>query len=238
MNKPVIAANWKMNMTKKTAGILLRKINESVSITSGVIIIPPFTLLDMAYEILDNKIKLGAQNCYWKKSGAFTGEISPQMLVDIGCKYVIIGHSERRHIFGESDALLRKKLIAAIEAGLTPIYCVGETLEEKREGKKEFVLNRQLDTINGISSLIVAYEPVWAIGTGVAAGIDQITEAIEFIKDKLKKKSSDAAVLYGGSVKPDNSKEIAKQHIIDGVLVGGASLDAESFLKIIDSFKR
>ncbi len=238
MHKPIIAANWKMNVTKKSAEDLIVKLNDSIYEDAEVIIMPPFTLLDMAASIMDSRIKLGAQNCYYKKSGAFTGEISPDMLVDIGCKYVIVGHSERRHIFGETNDILRKKLAASKQAGLIPIYCIGETLDEKREGKKKSVLSEQLSIIDNLSApLIVAYEPVWAIGTGVAAEIVTIRETIKLIRRKLREKGVKASVLYGGSVKPDNAKEIASETLIDGALVGGSSLNASSFLQIIDIFK-
>ena len=238
MHKPIVAANWKMNLTKKSAEDLIAKLNKFVYEDVEVIIMPPFTLLDMAASIADNRIKLGAQNCYYKKNGAFTGEISPDMLVDIGCKYVIVGHSERRHIFGETNDLLRKKLAASKQAGLIPIYCIGETLDEKRKGERESVLSEQLNIIDNLSMpLIVAYEPVWAIGTGVAAEVVTIRETIKLIRQKLREKRVKAPVLYGGSVKPDNAKEIASETLIDGALVGGSGLNADSFLQIIDIFK-
>ncbi len=238
IDKPIIAANWKMNLKKDDSIKLIDNLNNSYGEGANVIILPPFTLLDSIKSKLGNNIALGAQNCYYKNYGAYTGEISPIQLIDIGCKYVIIGHSERRHIFGEDNKFLSKKLTAARKAGLIPIYCIGETLEERETGKKEPVLSMQINILRKeLMPFIVAYEPIWAIGTGKIADIKTIEQTHSFIRDKLSGQMADVPIIYGGSVKPENTYEIASCDRIDGVLVGGASLNANQFIKIINIFK-
>ncbi len=239
IDKPIIAANWKMNLTKSDSGKLINNLNNFYDGGVELIIVPSFTLLDFAKSILSNDIALGAQNCYYKNEGSYTGEISPTQLIDIGCKYVIIGHSERRHIFGETNDLLKKKLLSAKNAGLIPIYCIGETIKEKRAGKTQEVLLKQIDILSkDIMPLVVAYEPIWAIGTGRIADIETIEQANSFIRDRLSDmEMTDVPIIYGGSVKPESTYKIASSNLIDGALVGGASLNAGQFIKIIDIFK-
>ncbi len=211
-----------------------------------ILLCPPFTSLHRAGELLKGtNVKLGAQNCYYEKKGAFTGEISVDMIKELGCEYVIIGHSERRHIFGEDDELINKKLTAVLEAGLRPILCVGEKLEDRNAGMTFKVVETQLKIgLTGLEDYLdkidIAYEPVWAIGTGVPATPEDAREVHKFIKDLLKGMNSRSAemtrVLYGGSVKPDNAKDFMKYEEIDGLLVGTASLDPVSFSEIVNSF--
>jgi len=235
---PIIAGNWKMN--KDPAGsrslaldllTLIGEVRDRV-----IILIPPFTSLAAVAEIVRNsKVKLGAQNMYWEKSGAYTGEISGLFLRSLGCEYVIIGHSERRHVMGETDEMLNKKLKTALEIGLISIFCVGETEREREEGKTREVISRQLELglkgiENEVHKVVFAYEPVWAIGTGKTATPKQAAEVHQFIRAQLKKKST---ILYGGSVKPDNVDTLMAEQEIEGVLVGGASLKPDSFARII-----
>jgi triosephosphate isomerase len=210
-----------------------------------VIVCPPFTSLSEASKLLKgSQIKLGAQNMHFEENGAFTGEISAIMLKSVGCEYVILGHSERRHIFGESDEVINKKIKKALSAGLKPIFCIGELLEERENGTTNDVVKRQvLKGLDGISAddmknIIIAYEPVWAIGTGKTASPAQAQEVHEFIRDLIEidyslEVANDLVIQYGGSVKPDNAKELLSQKDIDGALVGGACLKADSFLGII-----
>ena len=240
MRTRIIAGNWKMN---KTVGEALELVNFILNNTSPIpdheiVVCPPFTALYPVQQAIKNShIKLGAQNMYKEDKGAYTGEISPIMLKDIGVKYVIIGHSERRHIFGESDELINAKLKKALEHNLTPIFCVGETLEEREKGITLEVIKRQLDIglkdipFGQYSNIVIAYEPVWAIGTGKTAKPSDAAEVHRFIRTYLQ--VQDITILYGGSVKPSNIKEIMAEPEIDGVLVGGASLDAASFVNII-----
>jgi len=211
-----------------------------------VVICPPFTDLVPVQKILsESNIQLGGQNLYWEDEGAFTGEISANMLKDAGCKYVIVGHSERRHVFGESDGDINQKLKKALSSGLIPIFCIGEKLDQRNEGLTENVLEEQVRNgladidISDANDLVVAYEPVWAIGTGVNATPEQAEEAHQFIRRLLNELVGDLAsqirIQYGGSVKPANAEELMSQENIDGALVGGASLDPESFAAIIKS---
>jgi triosephosphate isomerase len=248
MRKKIIAGNWKMNNDLKETQNLITKLSSGLSgvnINCDVIVCPPYTSLSEAHSLLkDTKIKLGAQNMYFESSGAFTGEISADMLKSVGCEYVILGHSERRSIFGESDAVINNKIKKALNSGLKPIFCVGELLEERESGITEKVIERQV--INGLeditseemSRIIVAYEPVWAIGTGKTASPEQAQEVHEFIRNLIKAKygeqvSENLVIQYGGSVKPDNAKDLLSRKDIDGALVGGACLKAESFIGII-----
>ncbi|MBI3990928.1 MAG: triose-phosphate isomerase [Candidatus Omnitrophica bacterium] len=244
---PIIAGNWKMYKTIPEAVSLAAGIKDTLKNPRGVevIICPPYTSLSETNKLLAGSgIHLGAQDLHWEKEGAFTGEISAGMLKDAGCRYVIIGHSERRTYFGETDETVNKKLKSALFYGLIPIVCVGETLSE-REDKKTFdVIKRQVE--NGlaglpaekINNIVVAYEPVWAIGTGRTATPEQAQEAHAYIRKLLsiivgENVASMIRIQYGGSVKPDNISEIMKGHDIDGALVGGASLKTDSFVQIV-----
>ena len=249
MRKPVIAGNWKMNKTIKEAIELVNSLKrELIDIQEvEIVVCPVYTALsDISDLLIDSNISLGAQNVYWEPSGAFTGEISPAMLKDAGCKYVIIGHSERRKYFNESDQTVNKRIKAAQGLGLIPIFCVGETLEEREANKTIDVVKRQLaGGLEGLEkdallNLIIAYEPVWAIGTGKTATPQQAQEVHSFIRSWLVDNCSEEVaeslrILYGGSVKSDNIKELMQQGDIDGALVGGASLDSSSFVGIVKS---
>lgn len=236
--EPIIAGNWKMNKDPAESRSLVQKLLELVSDVKerAIIIIPPFTSLSYVSEIIWNsQLKLGAQNMHWTKQGAFTGEISGLFLKQLGCEYVVIGHSERRHIMGETDEVINKKLKTALEIGLISIFCVGETEQEKQNDQTEEVISRQLSQglqgiENEVHKLILAYEPVWAIGTGKTATPEQAAQVHKFIRSRLKKNT---AILYGGSVKPENVDVLMAQRDIDGVLVGGASLKPESFARIV-----
>jgi triosephosphate isomerase len=210
-----------------------------------VAVIPPFVYLQaVAQAVSSSAVAVGAQDVYFEQKGAFTGEISPAMLKDVGCTYVLCGHSERRHVICEGDELVGKKVTAAINGGLLPILCVGELLEERDAGKMEKVVERHLRTglagldVEKMSAVTIAYEPVWAIGTGRTATPQQAQEVHQFIRGLLAKMYSksladEIRILYGGSVKPDNAKELMTQADVDGLLVGGASLKADDFVKII-----
>jgi triosephosphate isomerase len=245
MRQPVIAGNWKMNGLLKEARDLARGIRTKLDGLKGpeVVLCPPYLAIPAVRDILaGSPIRLGAQDVFWKPKGAFTGEVSPAMLVDAGCTHVVIGHSERREM-GETDKMVNDKVRAALEAGLTPILCVGERLEEREKGVTFGVIERQITQglagfePDRVSRIIVAYEPVWAIGTGKTATPAQAQEVHAFIR-KLVVQGSGAPtadalrILYGGSVKADNIKELMAQKDLDGALVGGASLDADSFVKI------
>lgn len=222
---------------------LLKNLKDVTDIEIAVC--PPFTALSFARKALDgSNIKLGAQDLFWEEEGAFTGEISGKMLKDAGCEYVIIGHSERRQYFGETNESVRKKIKKALEIGLKPIFCIGETLGEREDGKTEKVLDMQvregLKDFNKsqLNELVIAYEPVWAIGTGKVATETQAQEAHRFIRNLLEELFGDAIknsvrIQYGGSVKPENITAIIQQPDVDGALVGGASLNSDSFTKIV-----
>lgn len=245
--RPIIAANWKMNKTATEAVQFIEKFENIIGGSSSVdiAIAPAFTALPASKELLVNSATtaLAAQNCHFEDSGAFTGEISISMLKDIGVDYVIIGHSERRAIFGEDDALINAKAKSLHASGVNPIFCIGETLEERDSGEVELVLRRQLedglkdlDSANMIQT-VIAYEPVWAIGTGRTATPEQAQEAHAFTRSVIRDLFGDDVadkirIQYGGSVKPDNTKELMGQEDVDGALVGGASLDPESFADI------
>jgi triosephosphate isomerase len=244
MRKPFIAGNWKMNMSLKETVSFIDKLNELVSVSDNkdVLICPPFTALSEAANLLaDTGIKLGAQNMHYEEKGAFTGEISPFMVKEI-CDYVLIGHSERRHVFNEDNELINKKMKAALKYGLIPILCVGEQLQDRKDGLTEDVVKDQLtEGLKDVElgNVIIAYEPVWAIGTGETASPKQAQDVHKFIRKTIKEEYSEEEadsliVLYGGSVKPENVKKLMAEKDIDGVLVGGASLDAEKFSKIIN----
>jgi len=204
-----------------------------------VAIMPPYTLLHpMNKPLSDKDVRLGAQSMYFEEKGAFTGSIAPMMLRDAGCHYVILGHSERRDIIHESNALILKKLHASWRVGLEPILCIGEHLEEREAGKTNDVLREQLsilEDIEGDKALTVAYEPVWAIGTGVTASPEQVVETHAFVHEELKRLGHDCRVLYGGSVNPGNARALMSSEGVDGALVGGASLKADSFMQIVEA---
>ena len=247
MRKKFIAGNWKMFTDLATAKKLTQEI---VTLMAGinkvdVAICPPFTYIQAVGEIVKgSNISLGAQNCFHEKEGAFTGEISPNMLADLGCKYVILGHSERRHKMGECDVTINKKVHAALASGLKVILCLGETLDERQANKTNDILKNQLDgSLAGVNkdnldSLVLAYEPVWAIGTGHNATPQQAQDAHAFIRSWVSKHhgaetASKLIIQYGGSVKPDNAASLLHQADVDGGLIGGASLKADQFLGII-----
>jgi len=236
--KPIIAGNWKMNKDPGESRSLVQTLMGLVGDVKDrdIIVIPPFTSLPSVAECVRNSnIKLGAQNMHWERSGAFTGEISGLFLLALGCEYVVIGHSERRHVMGETDEVLNKKLKTALDIGLISIFCVGETEKEREQGRTEDVISRQLtnglkDIENEVHKMVLAYEPVWAIGTGKTATPQQAADVHAFIRGQLKKQSP---ILYGGSVKPENVDTLMKEKEINGVLVGGASLKPESFARIV-----
>ncbi|MDQ7798368.1 MAG: triose-phosphate isomerase [Candidatus Edwardsbacteria bacterium] len=247
MRKPIIAGNWKMHKNMSEAKALAEGIVQKAQKVEKVQIVlcPPFTaLVAVAEAIKGSNVELGAQNCHFEDKGAFTGEISTAFLIDAGCKFVIIGHSERRQYFAEDDALINKKIKKVLSSGLIPIFCIGETLQERQKEQTFDVLKRQvLHGLQEISAtdperLVMAYEPVWAIGTGVTATKEQAQEAHRYIRDLLaglwgSEIAEQIRIQYGGSVKPDNTAELMAQDDIDGALVGGASLEAESFARII-----
>jgi len=247
--KPIFAANWKMNKGPSEAEDFIKSILSKIQnqpFACDVVIAPPFVSLPKAAEALNNHhgIGIAAQNCSQFDSGAYTGEISVVMLREILVHYVILGHSERRAIFGETDAMINAKLKKAREANLRPIFCIGETLEERNSGKLETVLRTQItDGLQGLSDrdmveTVVAYEPVWAIGTGVTASSEQAQEAHAFVRSVIADiygpdTAAKVRIQYGGSVKPNNAAELMACPDIDGALIGGASLEAQSFLDII-----
>jgi triosephosphate isomerase len=249
MRIPFIAGNWKMNTTASEAEALLKSLMESLSEIEDVdvAVCPPFPYLMLASRLLEgSRIRLGAQNMSWEKKGAFTGEVSPEMLRDAGCEFVILGHSERRHIFGETDEVIHRKIQLALEVGLYPIFCVGETLEEREGGKTERVVEDQIEEcLGGISGsdmnhMTIAYEPVWAIGTGKTATPEQAQEVHRLIRVWLEGHfNRDIAgavrIQYGGSVKQENARALLEQSDIDGALVGGASLKAPDFTAIVEA---
>ncbi|MDQ6993431.1 MAG: triose-phosphate isomerase [Mariprofundus sp.] len=237
-NRCLIAGNWKMNGILEEALDFLGELEcnpapEHVEIA----LMPPFTLLHSLCEPLNEKdVRLGAQNVYYEPRGAFTGSISPLMLRDAGCQYVILGHSERRDIMAESNKQLSSKLAAAWAAGLEPILCIGEHLEERENGTTNAVLKKQLailEDVDGSAALTLAYEPVWAIGTGKTASPEQVTETHAFIHQELQRLGHDCRVLYGGSVNPGNAEALMGCPGVEGALVGGASLKADSFMQIV-----
>lgn len=243
---PFVAGNWKMHLTRAEAGRLAGDIaaaGEELR-EAAVVLIPPFTSLGAVGEALAGSgIGLGAQDLFWEDRGAFTGEISGPMLRDAGCGYVLVGHSERRQYFGETDATVNRKARAALRSGLSPVVCVGETLEEREAGRTTARIDRQLaEGLEGLSGgdlgrVVIAYEPVWAIGTGKTASPAQAEEVHAHIRGRLEEGYGNAAascaIIYGGSVKPASSYSLFKEKSIDGFLVGGASLEAEGFLGIV-----
>ena len=244
---PFIAGNWKMHMTiSESLDLVTPFVESSEKFTdSEVVVIPPFTALHEVIKMTsDSSLRVGAQNLFWEEKGAFTGEISPSMLKDIGCTYVVIGHSERRQYFGETNQTVNKKIKSALACGLIPIMCFGESLEEREKGEMTAKVESQI--VQGVQDLssddfkriILAYEPIWAIGTGLTATPDQAQEVHAFIRAKLEEiygnDSADCAIiLYGGSVKPANTFSLLSEKDINGALVGGASLQSDSFISII-----
>ena len=244
MRRKVIAGNWKMNMLPNEAMDFVNTLAPLVKDTKNeVIVCVPFT--DLFYTLLtaqDTNIHVGAQNMHWEESGAYTGEVSADMLKSINVEYVIIGHSERRQYFNETDETVNLKVKTALSKGLKPIICVGETLEQKEQGKTIEVITSQISkalenlTEADLSNIIVAYEPIWAIGTGKTATSEDANNSIKEIRNEIKSKfgTDDVTILYGGSVKPENARELFTMSDIDGGLVGGASLNALEFNKIVN----
>lgn len=246
---PLVAGNWKMNKTLTEARELATAIVKAALnlVGSEIVLCPPFTALYEVAKILEgSQVQLGAQDIFWEDSGAFTGEISGPMLRDVGCQYVIVGHSERRQVIHENDDVINLKVKAALRNQLCPILCIGETLEEREKGLTLNRIESQLEhnlknfSPEEATKIIIAYEPVWAIGTGRNATPDQAEEAHQYVRKILARKFGDefascAIILYGGSVKPENAASLAEQSDVDGFLVGGASLDALSFIKIIEN---
>jgi triosephosphate isomerase len=247
MRRPLVIGNWKMNATGAEARALAAAVRAGLGSRShaDVVLCPPFTALAIVAEALrGSEIGLGGQNCHWEAAGAYTGEISPAMLVDVGCRVVLVGHSERRQEFGETDAQINRKVRAALGAGLTPVLCVGETHEERRQGLTFMTVEGQLRAglagldPQAVGACVVAYEPVWAIGTGVNATPAQAAEVHGYLRGLVselaaKETAQQVRILYGGSVKPDNAGALAAEPEIDGALVGGASLTAAAFVEIV-----
>ena len=247
VNKPpFIAGNWKMHMTGSETRELLGRIVAAAPSLAGadVVVLPPFTALAEArLALAGSKVSLGSQNLFWEDKGAFTGEISGPMLADLGCRYVVVGHSERRQHFGETDASVNKRIGAALRSGMKPIFCVGETLDERDSGRALATVESQVERglaaipLARLRDIIFAYEPVWAIGTGRTASPAQAQEVHSALRRKTeemygKEAAACATILYGGSVKPANSFALFREKDIDGFLVGGASLEADSFIQI------
>jgi triosephosphate isomerase len=246
MRKKLIVGNWKMNMLRKEARGLARRLTEVLkSLTNiDIVIAPPYTSLEVVYQIVrGTNIQMAAQDVFWEESGAFTGEVSPYMLMDCGCGWVIIGHSERRGVLGETDDMVRRKIKASIEAGLISILCVGETLEDREKGRTMKVVEGQIknglkdSNLHNPNKITVAYEPIWAIGTGKNATPEEADRVQGFIREiinsNFSKLGDEIRILYGGSVTPQNIKELLYSSNVDGALVGGASLKADSFSRIV-----
>lgn len=245
--RPLIAGNWKMYKTSSEAVETARQLVKRTASAADVdvMIAPPFTALSAVSEVVkDSNVFLGAQNLFWEKEGAFTGEISAAMLISAGCRHVIIGHSERRQYFGETDESVNKKMKSAIKNDLIPVLCVGETENERESNETFTVLDKQLHyglegfSADDLATLLIAYEPVWAIGTGKTATSDQAQETHQFLRSLVDKRfgnvlAKSIRILYGGSVKPNNIAELMAMADIDGALVGGASLNAETFSQIV-----
>ncbi len=245
--KPYLAANWKMNKTiEETESFLAEFLPRVPDSGVDVVVCPPYPSLKAAVEhCAQSRVRVAAQNMHEAESGAFTGEVSAPMLIELGVSGVIVGHSERRQYFGETDDALARKLPAALDAGLEPILCVGERERERDAGETEAVLRRQVDadlaavTDGRLAEVVIAYEPIWAIGTGRTASPEQAQEAVALIRELVRGRSAEAAdairILYGGSVKPDNAAELISQADVDGALVGGASLEPDDFSAVIQA---
>ncbi|MBQ1932332.1 MAG: triose-phosphate isomerase [Muribaculaceae bacterium] len=251
MRKKIVAGNWKMNTNLQEGVALAEKVNEAlkgVTPNCDVVIAVPFTHLASVNAVIDStKLGLGAENCADKKSGAYTGEVSASMVASTGATYVILGHSERRQYYGETSAILKEKVGLALENNLTPIFCIGEVLEERENGTYFDVVKAQIEealfelSAEDFGKIILAYEPVWAIGTGKTATDDQAEEMHAFIREVLAAKYGEAvaeetSILYGGSCKPSNAAQLFAKPNVDGGLIGGASLEAESFMGIVTAF--
>jgi triosephosphate isomerase len=245
MRKPLIAGNWKMNKTPSESKVFAEQLkNSKISSDVEVLICPPYTALSEVTKVLKgSNIQLGAQNMHWETKGAFTGEISGEFLLDLGCQYVILGHSERRQFFAETDEIVNKKMLTALKLGLKPILCVGEFLAEREASQTFNVIKRQINgglvNITSLDKVVIAYEPVWAIGTGKTATPEQADEVHAFIRKNISDKygkdtASQLRILYGGSVTPDNVDNLMAKENIDGALVGGASLKLDAFLRLIN----
>ena len=245
MRQPLVAGNWKLNGSLKSVSALVSRIRAQMSIVrdTEVAVCPPFIYLQHVRQLLKGSgISLGAQDCSDQAKGAYTGEVSASMIREFGCTYVIVGHSERRHIYGESNAFVAAKFVQVRDNNLIPILCVGETLEEREQEQTEAVIARQLDAVlkrSGIGAFgnaIIAYEPVWAIGTGKTATPGQAQQVHAFVRSRLKEQderiSCQIRILYGGSMKPENARALMQEEDIDGGLIGGASLKAEDFIAI------
>ena len=251
MRKPIIAGNWKMNNTVAAGTALVKELAPLVKDNNAVdiVVCPTFTALAAVCEaVKGTNIHVGAQNVHWEKSGAFTGEISAEMLTELGVEYVVIGHSERREMFGETDEYVNKRAKAALAAGITPIICCGETLETREAGTTNDFVSGQIKaaleglTAQQVASLVIAYEPIWAIGTGKSASQDDAQKMCKVVRDVVaadfgQEVADKVRVQYGGSVKPENVAEYMACPDVDGALVGGASLDPESFLALLDFVK-
>jgi len=248
MRPPLIAGNWKMNGLLKDARDLASGLRKELGDNAGgpeVLVCPPFLALEAVHQALEGgPIKLGAQDVHWEAKGAFTGEVSTAMLKEVGVGAVLLGHSERRHVMGETNEMVNRKIKTCLAAGLLPIVCIGELLEERNMGVTREVVDRQIGkgldglTPEEVAKLVLAYEPVWAIGTGKTATPRQAEEVHHYVRKLITQKSGEAVgqgirILYGGSVSPDNVKELMAEEDIDGALVGGASLKVDSFLKIV-----
>jgi triosephosphate isomerase len=249
--KKLIVANWKMNkglvQSQQFAEELIKHVEKHKVVTADIVLCPPFTSLDAVFKKLNGtNIKLGAQNMFYESVGAYTGEISGGMLKSCGCEYVILGHSERRQHFHETDAIINKKVLSGLDEGLKPILCVGENLQEHDDKITEAVIDEQLTAClshvgkDGVANVTIAYEPVWAIGTGKNATPHQAEGVHNFIRKKLKKMYSDtiaknARIIYGGSISPENAKDLFAPQTVNGGLIGSASLEVESFIEIINS---
>lgn len=251
MRRPFIAGNWKMNLDMASASALAEGVAKGAETVDGadLAVCPPAVYLDaVGKAVAGSKVALGAQNMYHEPKGAYTGEVSATMLLDVGCRYIILGHSERRHIMGETDQDVNKKVLVALEAGMVPIVCVGELLAEREAGQTQKVIRRQFEgSLAGLSpeqftQIVIAYEPVWAIGTGKVASPEE-AEAVhldlrKIMEERYNNEIAQAVrIQYGGSVKPDNAAELLSQPNIDGALVGGASLTVDQFLGIVSGLK-
>lgn len=250
MRKKIVAGNWKMNTTLQEGVSLAKDVNEALKhaeVECDVVICVPFTHLAPVNEVIDSKLGLGAENCADHKSGAYTGEVSASMVASTGATYVILGHSERRQYYGETAETLKEKVALALDNNLTPIFCIGEVLEQRENGSYLDVVKSQIeDALFGLSAaefskLVLAYEPVWAIGTGKTATDDQAQEMHAHIRSVIagkygKEIADNTSILYGGSCKPSNARALFAKPDVDGGLIGGASLDAESFMGIVTAF--
>lgn len=244
--KQIIAGNWKMNQTPNETKEFLRALIKELprEVNCEVVVIPPLVCIPQAIESVKNSIvKVGAQNCYFEEKGAFTGEVSPKMLKDLGVEYVVVGHSERRSLFGETDEIVNKKVRAVLENKMKVIFCLGESLQEREAKQEKEVIKRQLQAglmnVSSLQDVVIAYEPVWAIGTGKTATNEQANEMCSYIRDLLVDMFADEAetvqIQYGGSMNAQNAKELLAQKEIDGGLIGSASLKTKDFITIIES---